>query len=154
MNFVLAGALAILFAVGVRVVLRGGRAGTWGPILIVAFGIGMIVAGVFPPDPALGFPIGAPEGPPKSMSTAAAMHMVGFFGAFTALIAACFVFARRFIGHAKAWAVYSIVTGLSAPALIIAGTAVFAAATGIFYLAVGVVMFTWLSAVAARLLTR
>ena len=151
-NFVITGALAILFAIGARTVLRGGRAGTWGPILIAAFGIGMIVAGIFPPDAALGFPIGAPEGPPTSMSTTAVLHMLGFFGAFTALIAACFVFARRFAGHARGWAAYSIATGLLAPALIFAGTGVFAAATGIFYLAVGIVTFTWLSAVAARLL--
>ncbi|KAF2420865.1 hypothetical protein B2K11_00580 [Microbacterium sp. B35-30] len=151
-NFVITGALAILFAIGARTVLHGGRAATWGPILIGAFGIGMIVAGIFPPDPAFGFPMGAPEGAPTNMSMTAALHMLGFFGAFTALIAACFVFARRFAGHARGWAAYSIATGLLAPALIITGTAVFTAATGIFYLAVGIVTFTWLSAVAARLL--
>jgi hypothetical protein len=153
-NFAITGALAILFAIGASTVLRGGRAATWGPILITAFGIGMIVAGIFPPDPAFGFPIGAPEGAPTSMSTTAALHTLGFFGAFTALIAACFVFARRFAGNARGWAVYSIATGLLAPALIIAGTTVFAAATGIVYLAVGIVTFTWLSAVAARFLAR
>src|SRR2546425_5309506 len=38
--------------------LHPGRAGTWGPILIGAYGLGLILVGVFRTDPANGFPPG------------------------------------------------------------------------------------------------
>jgi hypothetical membrane protein len=55
-NFVLSGLLAIAYAVGMRRVLHQGRGGTWGPLLIGAYGAGLIAAGIFPPDPGFGFP--------------------------------------------------------------------------------------------------
>jgi uncharacterized protein DUF998 len=48
-NFEAVGLLAIAYAIGVRRRLDGGRAGTWGPILIGAWGAGLIIAGVFGP---------------------------------------------------------------------------------------------------------
>ena len=39
-----------------------------GPILIGLYGAGMALAGLFRPDPGLGFPEGAPEGIPVTMS--------------------------------------------------------------------------------------
>ena len=59
-NFVLAGVLNLLYAVGLRRRLHPGRAGTWGPLLIGAYGLGLIVVGVFRTDPANGFPPGVP----------------------------------------------------------------------------------------------
>jgi len=47
-----------------RRVLRGRRGGTWGPLLIGAFGVSQIFGGVFLADPGLGFPPGAPKDPP------------------------------------------------------------------------------------------
>ncbi len=41
-NFIITGVLALLGAKGVGAVLRGGKAGTWGPLLIGTFGIGLI----------------------------------------------------------------------------------------------------------------
>src|SRR2546430_1746371 len=46
-NFVLTGLLAVALAVGTRRALHPGWAGTWGPLLIGAYGIGMLSAGVF-----------------------------------------------------------------------------------------------------------
>ena len=54
-NFIGSGLLTIGFALGVRRVLHGGPGGTWGPLLIGVYGTGLIVAGVFVPDPAWGF---------------------------------------------------------------------------------------------------
>src|SRR3989441_6541332 len=57
-NFALAGVLNLLYAVGLWRRLHTGRAGTWGPILIGAYGLGLILVGIFRTDPANGFPPG------------------------------------------------------------------------------------------------
>jgi hypothetical protein len=57
-NFIVAGLLIIASAVGMRRVLRGGPAGTWGPALIATYGVAMLWGGVFVTDPASGFPEG------------------------------------------------------------------------------------------------
>ena len=60
-NFALAGVLNLLYAVGLWRRLHTGRAGTWGPILIGAYGLGLIVVSIFRTDPANGFPPGFPQ---------------------------------------------------------------------------------------------
>ena len=55
-NFVGSGLLMLGFAVGLRRVLRNSRGGTWGPLLIGLYGCGLIVAGLFVPDPGMGLP--------------------------------------------------------------------------------------------------
>ncbi len=112
-NFILCGALFIAGAVGLRRVLRGGPAATWGPLLIAGLGFGLIVGGLFSADPGLGFPPGAPAGQPTSMSWHSGLHLTGFGIGFISLIAGAFVFARRDwkLGR-RAWAVYCIASGL------------------------------------------
>lgn len=152
-NFLVTGTLALLLAVAVYRALRGGKAGTWAPFLIGTYGAGIILAGLFPPDAAMGFPVGAPEGMSATMSASAMLHSVGFFTAFTSLVAACFVFARRFMALGqRGWGIYSIATGVAAPILITLGTTVFISSAGVFFFVAGVVSFGWLSAVSARLL--
>jgi hypothetical membrane protein len=110
-NFLLAGVLVLAGAVGCRAVLRSQPGGTWGPILLAVFGVGLIGAGIFPADPAPGFPPGSPAA--TSLSTDGLLHFV--FGAlgFYGLIAACFVFARRFRRqHDTGMFWYSVLTGL------------------------------------------
>jgi hypothetical protein len=51
-NFVLAGVLNLLYAGGLWRRLHPGRAGIWGPLLIGAYGLGLIAVGVFRTDPA------------------------------------------------------------------------------------------------------
>jgi len=89
-----------------------GKGKTWGTLLIGVYGLSLIGAGIFKADPAMGFPIGTPEGA-TTMSTHGLLHfMIGGIG-FLALIAACFVFARRLASHGqKGWAAYSITTGV------------------------------------------
>lgn len=109
-NFMLAGALVVAGAVGLRRRLWGAPGGTWGPILLAVYGIGMVGAGVFVADPGGGFPPGTPD--PDGMTRSGLLHFV--FGAlgFYALIAACFVFARRFFATGRtAWAAWSGGTG-------------------------------------------
>jgi hypothetical protein len=65
-SFVLAGLMFLLSAFGTRRALHPGRASTWGPILIGAFGVALVGGGVFVADPALGFPPGTPDGVPDT----------------------------------------------------------------------------------------
>lgn len=110
-NFLITGLLVIAGAWGVRQALHPGRAGTWGPILFAGYGIGLIGAGLFAADPGNGFPPGAP--PATTISTRGLLHFIFGAVAFYALIAACFVFARRFAGLGwRGWQVYSIFTGV------------------------------------------
>lgn len=74
LNFVLTGLLLITCGVGIRKSYKSGVGSTWLTPLFVIMGIGMIMGGVFPADPALGFPPGAPEGMPERMSWHAAIH--------------------------------------------------------------------------------
>ena len=55
-NFLISGLLIVLFAFGLRQLVRQGPASRWGPILIGAVGLGLIGAGVFVTDPASGYP--------------------------------------------------------------------------------------------------
>ena len=149
-NFVLGGLLAIGFAVGLRRVLRPGPGGTWGPLLLGGYGVGLIAGGVFIPDPALGFPPGAPAGIPDQLSWHAILHAVAPPLAFLSLIAACFVFVRRFaaLGQ-RGWAAYSAATGVACLAL-----SAWPGQAGMsMRLAVAAVIgWAWVSALAARLL--
>jgi hypothetical protein len=150
-NFALTGLLAIACAAGVRRLLRGSRGGTWGPVLIGIYGVGLITGAIFYPDPGLGFPPGAPAGMPTSMSPHAAAHMIGFFVAFVAVIAACFVFARRFssLGRRR-WATYCVATGIATPIFIVLGSSI-TDWVGVIFAVAGVVAFGWVSALAALL---
>jgi len=100
-NFVLAGVLNLLYAAGLRRRLHPGRAGTWGPILIGAYGLGLIAVGVFRTDPADGFPPGAsaPSGP----SWHGAIHALGGLFVFLVLAAALAVFVRFFLARKERW---------------------------------------------------
>src|SRR3989440_8252411 len=61
---ILTGLLTIAGAVGMRRVLRGSRGGTWGPLLLGIYGLGLIGAGFFTAHPALGFPPRTPAHAP------------------------------------------------------------------------------------------
>jgi hypothetical protein len=95
-NFVVSGLLMLLAAAGLRRARRGQKAGTWGPILFVTQGIGLLIAAAFEMDPGDGFPIGTPLGAPTTMSGHMILHNVGGSLNFFTMIAACFVLARVF----------------------------------------------------------
>jgi len=144
-NFLVTGALALAGALGLRRALRGQRGGTAGPILTGLYGIGMIGAGLFGPDP-----LPAPGQAPQ-LSATGAVHMVAFLVSFLSLIAACFVFARRFsVVGKRGWALYSMATALLAPVLVVVGMAVPTWA-GVIVGGAGLVLFGWLSLVALEI---
>ena len=100
-NFVLAGVLNLLYAGGLWRRLHPGRAGTWGPLLIGAYGLGLILVGVFRTDPANGFPPGAiaSTGP----SWHGVIHALGGLFVFVVLAAALGVFVRFFLERKERW---------------------------------------------------
>lgn len=118
-NFEITGVLLIAGGIGVGRALHGRRGGTWAPILLGVAGLGTIVAGFFHPDPALGFPQGAPAGMPSTMSAQATVHQLASMLTFGCTIATCFVLARKFSGDGRrAWMVYCLASGLVAPLLL------------------------------------
>lgn len=151
-NFVLTGLMTIAAAAGMRRAMDGQRAGTWGPRLIAGYGLGLVLAGVFRADPAYGFPPGTPPGP-APISWHGLGHLVAGGLGFLALIAACFVFARRFAALGRrGWAAYSAATGV----LFLAGF--FGVATGsgqvattVAFTVAVVLAWTWLAAVSVHL---
>ena len=152
-DFIGCGVLALACAAGLAKVLRGRAGGVWGPRLVASYGVGLIVAGIFHPDPGYGFPphVNAPTGMLPTMSTHAAMHTMGFLIVVAALIGACFVFAGAFRNlGANRWRLYSIATGTAAPILLVIGIAT---DTTPFLTVMAMLIFGWLSAVAFWLIS-
>ena len=148
LNFVAAGLLFIGGAVG----MRRASATKWSSVLIGAFGVSMIIGGLFPVDGGLGFPAGAPVGRPSTMSWHAMVHLAALATGFASLAAACVVFARDdWAAGRRRWSTYSAAVG------VLAATCFVAVNTGLtngnllpLWLAL-VVGWTWASVMPARL---
>jgi hypothetical membrane protein len=150
-NFLLAGVLSLGFAVGVGRRLRSGAGHLAGPWLLGVFGIGLVIGGLFTADPGMGFPEGAPEGIPDTLSAHGMIHAVAPPLAFLALIAACIVFARRFAREgrrgAAAWSIAAAIGCLVLTAPVGPGTSV--------RLFLGIALaFAWVSWLGVSLLRR
>jgi hypothetical protein len=112
-NFVITGLMVVACAVGARRALVTGRGATWAPILIGLYGAGLIAAGIFVADPMNGFPAGAPAGRPETITVHGMLHIASAAVGFAALVAACFVVARRFAADGRRGRMWlSIVTGV------------------------------------------
>jgi hypothetical protein len=147
-TFIGSGLLTLLCAVGLRYAAAGGNLELWGPLLVAAYGAGLILAGVFPAPAGLGFPPGTPDDLMPVMDTGAKLHSAGFMLAFGSLIVACFVFATGFWqAGLPGWAGVSIAAGLAVPAFIAAGISSKIAPGIAFYLA-AVLAWLWLGALA------
>ena len=95
-NFVLTGIFFILCGIGLRQQLTTGIGSAWAPRLFALYGIALVIGGVFTADPGLGFPPGAPEGPPTEMSWHGAIHAFAPILGFISHTVALFILARRF----------------------------------------------------------
>ena len=110
-TFVTTGLLMLAFAAGVRRALQPRGGSTWGTLLVGAYAVGLIGAGIFVADPLSGYPPGTP-GRPLDRSVHGVLHDLFGVPVFIGLPVACFVFARRFAGWGeRGWAVYSAITG-------------------------------------------
>jgi len=156
-NFILAGALVAAFATGVRRKLAGGRGGTWGALLLAAYGCGLIAAGLFRADPGNGFPPGTPD-TPGQVSTHGVMHLLFAAIAFLSIIAAsALVFARRYrsLGQPRRMA-FSIFTGayFLATWTALIGTGARLAVVNVAFALAVLLAWTWLTLLAVELLER
>ena len=97
-NFVVAGLLTIAFAFSL---------GTKKALPIAIWGMGLIGAGVFVADPVSGYPPGTPAIPVPTFS--GRMHDLFSLAGFLGMAAAFFAFAR---GRGRAWAIYSVLSGV------------------------------------------
>ncbi len=149
-NLALTGLMLVAFAVGLRRALAPGRGARWAPRLVAAYGLSMVAAAAFPADAAYGFPVGTPEGP-GTVSWHGMLHLAAGAVGFTCLAVACFVIARRFSAEGRRpWAVVSRVVGVA----FLAGFGAVAAGAGapaanLAFIAAVVVVFGWITAVAA-----
>jgi hypothetical membrane protein len=110
-NFVLAGVLNVLYAAGLWRTLHPGPGGTWGPILIGLYGLGLVTVGLFTTDPANGYPPGVPA--PSGPSWHGAIHALGALFVFVAVTAALAVFGRMFLRRKeRGWAIYCFASAI------------------------------------------
>ncbi|MFD9737262.1 DUF998 domain-containing protein [Umezawaea sp. NPDC059074] len=146
-NFVVAGILTVIGAIGLRRALPS----TWAPRLVAVSGFGLIAAGVLVMDPGDGFPAGTPAGMSASLTWHAYGHLVSGTITFIALIAACYVLGRHFAragNHRDA-----VLSRVAGTALLVGnGWAMTGGTAGSLTLAVGAISaMLWVSAVSARL---
>jgi hypothetical membrane protein len=153
-NYMVAGVLMLLFAVGVRRMLRQGRGARWGPLLLGLYGVAYITSGLFPADPVVGFP-------PGTLSESTTWHgmaqMASRSVSSAALIAASLVIARWFTARGLwGWAWFSwlaVPVSLGAFALVSAAGADTATKYAAF-LVPGILMWVWITALAVHLYRR
>lgn len=149
-NFLLMGVTAFAFAVGVDQTLDTAV----GAVLLAVFGFGMIVAGVFVPDPIRGYPPGARSEPSAEQTWQAQVHgVVGGPVAFLALWGACLTLAGGLQG---AWRLYTALTAVAGLAMTIWTARAFqtdAANTGLVQRGLIAVYWTWIVVLGVHLIT-
>ena len=92
-NLVATGLMSLAFSVALRRTLGGGRGGRGGPVLVAVFGLGLLLAGFLPADPAGGFPVGMAT--PATPTLQGMLHLMTSGLGFLALAAAMIVMAVR-----------------------------------------------------------
>jgi hypothetical protein len=137
-TFIFSGLLVVAFAWGV---LQAD--GPWfGALLFALFGVGLVLAGVFPAPAGQGFPPGTPDDLMPVMDRGAVLHSVAFMVAFSSLIiASVFVGVHFWLAGSVALGVVLIVAGVLMPVLIGLGMASIVATGVAFYVAT---MIGWL----------
>lgn len=116
-NFIIVGILLVVFAIGLRLALKGKPGGVLIPLLIGIYGLfGAVIVGFNPADPQFGYPLGTPQGYPGLDNTSLSAKIHGIAGGigFLAFALAAFVLARYFVWAKQiGWAVASGLVGLA-----------------------------------------
>lgn len=149
-NFFLIGSGAFAFAVGVQRTLDS----TAGAVLLAIFGFGLVVAGVFAPDPVRGYPPGAPTEPSAKPTWQAQVHaVVGGPIAFFAVFGATLTLAGPLQGG---WQLYTVFTAVAGLAMTVWTALAFqkdAANTGLVQRGLLLVYCSWIVALGIHLVT-
>ncbi|TMF78099.1 MAG: DUF998 domain-containing protein [Chloroflexi bacterium] len=116
-NFLVWGALAIAFSIGV---LRAGL--TLAGVLFFLFGALLVIAGLFVTDGSLGYPPGAPG----EHTVHGAVHGVAGLGVFSDNALVAFVVSRHFSRQPERgwWAAASVIVGAAVIVLFVAATVI------------------------------
>jgi hypothetical protein len=111
---IVSGLLTVIGALGVSAVQqRAGRRSYAMITGLVIYGFGVATAGLLRADPAEGFPIGTPPGPPVVITGSGVGHLVAGGIGFLGLIVACLACARRSARAGdRIWTVCSAVIGV------------------------------------------
>jgi hypothetical protein len=111
---VVSGLLTVIGALGVSSVQqRSGRRSYAMITGLVIYGLGIATAGLLRADPADGFPIGTPPGPPVVITASGIGHLVAGGIGFLGPIVACLACARRSAQAGdRAWAASSAAVGV------------------------------------------
>jgi hypothetical protein len=112
-NFLQLGLGMLAFAVGVYQRLNS----VVGALLVMAFGLGAIVAGVFRMDPMRGYPPGTPSGTPTELTWRHKIHDAAGPLMFLAIGGAGLALAGRLDAH---WQMYTVLTSVAGLVLLIA----------------------------------
>ena len=147
LTFVLAGLGLICLSIGHRRVVTHGLGRAAIPVLVAISGTGFIAAGLFPQDPANGFPLGVADGPAADPTWHALVHMVAAIVAFTALAVAAVIALIRAIRERRAAA--AVGNGIVALALLAPVVPEFAS---VQVALTGLLAFGWSTATAVTLL--
>ena len=133
-NFVVTGALFLFASPGLRAALAG-RTGVVAGVLLGAVGCGLIVAGLFAPQPSYGYPPSAPEGMPKDLTISSIVHGIAFIASVLSYCATLAITAWRLgqLGDRK-WA--GVCAGAALILLAIPATQSTGAGTVVIYVAV------------------
>jgi len=145
--FVVSGVLTLMCAVGLAHILKDGRGRRALPILIGLYGLGLIIAGIFPAPACCGFPAGTPQDQLPVMTPGAMIHGIAFMLAFSSLIIACLVAALRLSGGAS---LLSLLAGMFMPLLVALGMTNAIAAGVAFYIA-AIIGWVWLAVLVMQL---
>lgn len=154
-NLVVTGLMALAFSVALRRTLVGvpGAQGARAvPVLVGVFGAGLVIAGLFPADPAGGFPVGMPT--PAAPTGHGTLHLVSSGLGFVALAAAMVVMALRYAAERRSgrvvWSVVAATALLGGFGTIASGSTI-----GVPAFTVGIlVAFAWLSVLGADVYAR
>lgn len=139
--FIVSGVLTLACAIGLSHIIKEGRGRHAIPILIGLYGLGLVLAGIFPAPAGYGFPAGTPDDQLPIMTPSAIVHSIAFMLAFGSLIVACFVAAARFAG---ASALPSLAAGILMPLLVGLGMAK-ALAPGVAFFIAAIIGWAWLA---------
>jgi hypothetical protein len=145
--FIVSGVLTMLCALGLSHVLKVGLGRRALPILIAIYGLGLVIAGIFPTPACCGFPEGTPQDQLPVMTPSAIIHGIGFMVAFSSLIIACLIAALRFSGPSS---LISLLAGIFMPLLVALGMAN-AIAPGIAFFIASIIGWLWLAVVVMML---
>jgi hypothetical membrane protein len=148
-SFFVMGVCVIGYAIGVQRSLDT----TLGAVLLALFGLGLIVAGVFAPDPVRGYPPGAPTNREADLTWQAKIHDVSGPIMFLALLGACLVLAGQL---PDGWRIYTLVTAGAGFVLTVLMAAAYqkdAAKTGLLQRGLIIVFWSWIVALGMHLVT-